>query len=180
MIRRALLSSGGVLLLVCVVAVVAAQTTHAAPASLRSVQPAITVRCDEVVLHLNRHDAVGAGYRVVLGVVSAPPAYLPQMGRDPYSAPFSHWLKAGLAIRAGTAAVTVSLPKEWRNRARIVWGAPGSPATALRFAPCPSTVAPWNGYAGGFLLRSNSACVPLVFAVGNRHGTLRFGVGRHC
>jgi hypothetical protein len=144
------------------------------------VQPPITVRCDEAVLHFKRGDAVGTGYRVVLGTVSAPPAYLPNVGRDRSAAPFSHWLKAGLGIRASTAAVTVSLPKAWRDRARIIWGTPGSPATALRFAPCPSSVATWGGYPGGFLLRHESACVPLTFAVGDRRATVRFGVGRHC
>jgi hypothetical protein len=139
-----------------------------------------TVRCDEVVLHFKRGQDIGGGYRVVLGTVAAPPVYLPQGLRDPSSAPFAYWSKAGIAIRASTAAVRVSLPQEWRNRARIVWGAPGSPATALRFAPCPSTVATWNGYSGGFLLRGSSACVPLIFAVGHRRATLRFGVGRHC
>ena len=144
-------------------------------------QPAITVRCDEVAQNFKSGHDIGGGYRLVLGIVAAPPVYLgPKVGRDPYSAPFSHWEKAGLAIRASTAAVTVSLPREWRNRARIIWGAPGSPATALRFAPCPSAVETWNGYAGGFLLRSSSACVPLIFAVGHRRATLRFGVGRHC
>jgi hypothetical protein len=117
----------------------------------------------------------------VLGIVSAPPVYLgSKVVSDPYSAPFPYWEKAGIAIRAGTVAVTVSLPKEWRNRARIRWGAPGSAATVLRFAPCPSTVETWSWYAGGFLLHRSAACVPLIFAVGNRRATLRFGVGRHC
>jgi len=117
----------------------------------------------------------------VLDVVAAPPLDLSGVARDPASAPFSYWRKAGMWIRASRAAVTVSVPKQWRDRVRIVWGAPGTPATALRFAPCPSNVETWwNGYAGGFQLRMSSACVPLIFTVGNGRATLRFGVGRHC
>ncbi len=37
-----------------------------------------------------------------------------------------------------------------------------------------------NAYAGGFYLRSRTACVPLVFRVGDRSATLRFGIGRRC
>lgn len=140
-----------------------------------------TVRCSEIAYGPGFTEGNGGGgYRVILGAVSAPRIYIPGGARDPSSAPFSHWFKAGLVIRASTAVVTVSLPNGWRDRARIVWGAPGSPATALRFAPCPSPVGAWNGYAGGFLLRTDSACVPLIFAIGHRRATLRFGVGRHC
>jgi len=141
-------------------------------------QPAITVRCAESVLEFKSAD-IGSD-RVLFGAISAPPSYLAQGVLDPTSAPFSHWFKAGLAVRAGTGAVTVSLPKQWRDRARIVWGAPGSPTTALRFEPCSWQAGFWNGYSGGFLLRSSQACVPLIFATGRRRATLRFGVGRHC
>ena len=116
----------------------------------------------------------------MLGAVSAPPKYIPGIATDPSSAPFSHWSKAGLWIRASNTVVTVSLPKEWRDEARIVWGAPGTPATAVRFGPCPSKVSTWDGYSGGFLLRARSACVPLIFSVGDRRTTVRFGVGQRC
>jgi hypothetical protein len=100
---------------------------------------------------------------------------IPGIVVDPSSAPFSHWSKAGLWIRASNTDVTVSLPKEWQDKARIVWGAPGTPATAVRFGPCPSKVATWDGYSGGFLLRAKSACLPLISAVGDSRTTLRFG-----
>ncbi len=122
----------------------------------------------------------GGGYRVVLGAVAAPPVHFPHGVHDLLFAPFAYWTKAGLAIRASKAVVTVSLPKDWRDRARIVWGAPGTPAASVRFAPCPSTVATWNGYAGGFYLRAHSACVPLIFRVGQRTATVRFGIGQRC
>jgi hypothetical protein len=139
-----------------------------------------TVRCGEIGLYSKTGE--GEGYRKVLGAVSAPPRYIAGgTVKVPSSDGFSYWSKAGIWIHASNdAAVTVSLPKEWRARARIVWGAPGTAATAVRFEPCRSLGAAWDGYAGGFLLRSKSACIPLVFAVGNRRATLRFGIGRHC
>ena len=143
--------------------------------------PPVTVRCDQAALHFRTAVGIGQDYRVVLGLVAAPPLSLPQKTVvDPTSAPFRHWSKAGLAIRAQAAVVTVTVPKPWRDRVRITWGSGGTPGTVLRFAPCPSTVDTWDGYPGGFLLRSRSACVPLVFAVGRRRATLRFGVGRDC
>ncbi len=142
-----------------------------------------TVRCDEVTLYFKSSAELGPDYRLVLGAISVPPGSLGKTVRDPTSTPFSYWAKAPLAIRASTAVETVSLPSNWRDRARIVWGAPGTPAAAVRFAACPtprgSPIA-WNGYSGGLMLRTRSACVPLIFAVGNRRATLRFGIGRHC
>jgi hypothetical protein len=63
---------------------------------------------------------------------------------------------------------------------RIAWGDGGG--SALRFASCPAyePKKPWNGYAGGFFLRSGSACLPLIFRVGHRTETVRFGLGRRC
>jgi hypothetical protein len=139
-----------------------------------------TVRCNEIGLYSTTGG--GQGYRAVLGAVWAPPISIAGgTVAVPSSNGFSHWSKAGIWVRASASvAVTVSVPRQWRDRARIVWGAPGTPATAVRFAPCRSLGAEWDGYAGGFLLRAKSACVPLVFAVGSRRATLRFGVGTHC
>ncbi len=129
----------------------------------------------------NLHYLYGASLIVTVPLVGS------YIADKKFSRPLAYGLAglfmAGLAIRASTAVETVSLPEEWRDRARIVWGAPGTPAAAVRFAPCPppsgSPIA-WNGYAGGFMLRTKSACVPLIFAVGDRRATIRFGVGRHC
>lgn len=117
--------------------------------------------------------------RVVLGVVAVPPRYLPQTvrghGRWPY------WSKAGLVIRANSPAVVVRVPPSVWDRVAIAWG-DGGPAAALRFEPCPraSSLGDWNPYAGGFLLKTPAACVPLVFRVGDRTATVRFGVGKRC
>ena len=117
--------------------------------------------------------------RVVLGVVAAPPAYIPQTvrgeGRWPY------WSKTGLVVRADSPPVVVRVPRAWWDRAAITWG-DGGPAAALRINSCPpsSSLGRWNPYSGGFLLKTRSACVPLIFKVGDRSATVRFGVGKRC
>jgi hypothetical protein len=137
----------------------------------------VTVGCDQIIgTAKTGHDA---GYRVVLGLISAPPETLPGTVRVPQFAPFPYWLKAGMVIRASRKPVTVSVPKAWTRRVRIGWGNPASPATVVRFAACPSPRS-WNAYAGGFFLRTRSACVPLAFTAGRSRTTLRFGLGRQC
>lgn len=138
----------------------------------------ITVGCGDIV-GTTGSGRVG-GYRVVLGVVSAPRRFLPGITRVPEFAPFPFWRKAGMVIRSSTETVTVSVPKALRSRLRISWGNPARMATAVRFTPCPSARPTWNGYAGGFFLRGGPACVPLIFTVGGKQASLRFGVDRQC
>jgi hypothetical protein len=52
--------------------------------------------------------------------------------------------------------------------------------SAIRFTPCLSPAGVWNAYAGGFLLKTRGACVPLVFQVGRKRTVVRFGVGVRC
>jgi hypothetical protein len=137
-----------------------------------------TVSCTGIVLRLRSgHEG---GNRVVLGTVSVPPAYLPQVGHSRNKAwPF--FTKRGLGVRGGGPAVVVTVPRAWRRRVAITWGDVGI-VSGLRIAPCSAFLPPkvWNGYAGGFYLRSRSACVPLTFRVGRRTKTVRFGLARRC
>jgi hypothetical protein len=119
-----------------------------------------------------------AGYRIVLGVVSVPPAYRAQVDRSA-SGPWPFWRKAGLVVHADAGPVTVRVPAAWRRRVAIEWGDSGI-VPVLRIARCPRIVKAWNAWAGGFHLRARSACVPLVFSVGRRSATVRFGLGRRC
>jgi hypothetical protein len=139
--------------------------------------PTPTVSCDKIIGRVGSGQA--GGYRVVLGVVSVPPAFLQQV--IPTSQPpWTHWRKAGLVIRGNSLPIYVSVAKSWRGRAAITWGNSGR-TSSLRIARCPPQEdKPWNAYAGGFLLRSRSACVPLVFQVGTRRATVRFGIGKRC
>ena len=139
-----------------------------------------TVPCDEIIL--TAKSGVQGAYRVVLGVVSVPPAYLEQVVATP-GQPWPYWRKAGLVIRGGAGPVNVSVPKAWRSRVAIIWGYRyhDNGYSALRLARCPpSESKPWNAYSGGFYLRSRSACVPLNFRVGQRSRIVRFGIGRRC
>jgi len=156
--------------------VLAMAASGTAAAGARSAD-VVKVGCDQIIgTAKTGHDA---GYRVVLSVVSAPPAALSGVVHAPDSSPFSYWRKAGMVIRAGKKPVTISVPTAWRRRVRIGWGNPAAPASVVIFAACPSPRT-WNAYAGGFYLRAHSACVPLVFAVVGHRATLRFGLGQHC
>ena len=97
-------------------------------------------------------------YRRVLGVVAVPPAYMRQVVPT-RETPWAYWRKQGLVIRATEESVTVTVPKIWRKRAAITWGNSGGPVSSLRIEGCGASSADvGNAYAGGFLLRSPSAC----------------------
>ena len=117
-------------------------------------------------------------YRSVLGVVAVPPAYMAQVVPTRQK-PYAYRHKQGLVVRAIRASVTVTVPTNWRTRAAITWGNSGA-VSSLRIESCGAAADLGRAYAGGFLLRSRSACIPLVFAVGKRAATVRFGVGRVC
>jgi hypothetical protein len=139
--------------------------------------PGPTVPCNQVV-----EPVPNINHRTVLDVVSVPPALQPYAVTT-NNRPWAYFRKAVLNVRAGRTSVTVSVPKPWRTRAGISWGNGGYTGvgivSSLRIAACPSLPG-WRGYAGGFYLRSSSACVPLTFQVGRRSATVRFGIGRSC
>jgi len=118
-------------------------------------------------------------YRQVLGVVAVPPAFMQQVVPTRQK-PWTYWHKQGLVIRAGGEVVTVTVPKIWRGRAAIIWGNSGSAFSSLRFKGCGGSANIGHAYAGGFLLRSPPACIPLIFRAGKRSATVRFGVGHRC
>jgi hypothetical protein len=144
--------------------------------SAESVTRRPSILCDDIILQARTgHDG---GYRVVLGIISVPPARLDQVVPT-HSAPWAYWRKAGLVVRASQRWVSVAVPKAWRTRAAITWGSSG-PVSALRVAPCPSPPKLWNAYAGGFYVRKSHECVPLTFTVGRSLQTVRFGIGGAC
>ena len=119
-------------------------------------------------------------YREVLDHVSVPGIYIPQTVRVDEGR-WRYWSKAGLVVRSGSETVTVIVPATWRGRAGITWGNGGNGVMgSLRIAGCGTDPDIANAYAGGFFLRTRSACIPLVFRVGGRSETVRFGVGRRC
>jgi hypothetical protein len=176
----------GVPLALFAVALAVALLAHvgfAAPSGLS--EPGPTVPCSEAI-DVTRFPYIGNRqpdhrYRLVLGVVSVPPAYMGQVvatGEQPWS----YRRKQGLVVRGSGEPVSISVPAAWRSRAAIAWGygGKGEPFSSLRIAGCGSDKTIGRAYSGGFYLRSRSACVPLVFRVGKRTATVRFGVGQRC
>lgn len=152
---------------------VAGLTGIAAPSAPS--EPPPTVTCDKIIGMVGH----AGSYRVVLGAVAVPQGYHRQIIATRKS-PWPYWRKAGLMVRAGSQPVSVLVPTAWRNRAAITWGNSGI-VSSLRIASCPQSGRErWNAYAGGFRLRARSACVPLIFRVGRRSATVRFGLGRVC
>ena len=142
-------------------------------------RPAPAVACDRVVLHSRIGTA--DGFRILLGSVSVPGSrHLAADAAVTADRRWRYYRNAGIAIRAGTSAVNVSVPEGWRDRVAISWGE--SPASSsIDFAPCGrSGAGAWNAYSGGFHLRTRGDCVPLVVTVGGMSTTVRVGVGRAC
>jgi hypothetical protein len=123
--------------------------------------------------------------KIVLGVISLGPEFL-QPTVPVHQGWWRYWQKHALWILDGHQTVTITVPTAWQNRAAITWGVNVGIVSTLRLPGtlltpgCPVGPLKWNGYAGGFYLRSSSACVPLVFAVGRRSAVVRVGVGRSC
>jgi hypothetical protein len=108
--------------------------------------------------------------------LAPPPAHLEQAA--PTAArPWAYFAKWGIAIRAGSPAVLITVPQTWRHRAGISWGNNLGVVSSLRLLSCPRQPGAWNVYAGGFYLRSPSGCVPLAFHVGRQTATLSFAIG---
>ncbi|SRR6266496_120443 len=161
-------------------AMVVSATARPAPAA-----SARTVPCQEIIDHPKfpyvGHRDPRYRFRLVLGMISAPPAFLGQAVAL-HERPWPYWLKAALVIKAGAPAVSIRVPERWKNRVAIIWGNGNyDPGTSIRIAGnCGTGPDVGNACAGGFYLRSRGACIPLVFSVGDRSATVRFGIGRHC
>jgi hypothetical protein len=84
--------------------------------------------------------------------------------------------------QTGAPLVSIRVPERWKTRVAIIWGNGNHDAgSSIQIAGgCGTDPGVGNAYAGGFYLRSRAACLPLVFRVGNRSATVRFGIGRRC
>lgn len=138
-----------------------------------------TVACDRIALRAG--SGAEDGFRILLGAVAVPGAHhLAHETTATESRQWPYFRNAGVAVRGGTSAVTVTVPEGWRDRIAVSWG--DSPvSSSVRFAPCSgSPERSWNAFSGGFHLRSRADCVPLLVRVGGRSTTVRVGVGRAC
>jgi hypothetical protein len=166
-------------LYVIVVGCVAAQGMVAQAAE----RPQRTIPCNEAIFHTpfprfgssNPRDRA----RLVLDSVMAPPAYLLQTFPSG-ATPWRYFSKRGLVVKNGMSVI-VTVPLAWRQRVAMSWGNAGHGVFhTIRIAACGSDPKRGNAYAGGFFLRSSSACAPLVFIVGNQQQKVWFGIGRRC
>jgi hypothetical protein len=163
--------------LIATVAIAAAGVTMSPSAAQPRASP--RVPCSDVISQ--QASGTADGNRVVLGLVSVPPARI-EHGVTSGIAAWKYFSKWGMAIRSHTA-VTVSVPRGWRSRVAVTWGASTAIAASIHFAPCRSTATrsrPWNSYPGGFFMDTPTTCVPLRITVGHHSRTLRFGIGRNC
>ena len=179
--------NGAVRFALLAIAAIAGAALQVASGSSSPAAPVRHVPCGEAIATTKFPYGRGRGidYRLVLGVVSAPPAYLPRIYRadDPERKrgwPF--WRKQGMVVRNSGESVAIRVPRAWRTRAAITWGNGGSnePFASILLAGCGSDRTQGRAYGGGFYLRSRAACVPLTFRVGRRAATLRFGINRRC
>src|SRR5215472_2484424 len=97
-----------------------------------------TVGCDQII-----QQAGQPGGRLVLGVLAAPPAHLEQAAPTA-TRPWAYFAKYGIAIRAGSPAVLITVPQAWRHRAGIGWGNNLGVASTLRLLSCPRQIGAWN------------------------------------
>jgi hypothetical protein len=171
--------AGAVLVAACT-----ASTGSSATGSHPATRPPVAAAADVCPLPAGNEPTFPGG-KIVLGVISLGPAFL-QPSVPVHQGWWRYWQKHGLWIWAGHQAVTITVPKAWRNRVAITWGVNVGIVSTLRLPGtlltpgCPAGPGTWDGYAGGFYLRSRSACVPLAFAVGRRSAVVRVGVGRRC
>jgi hypothetical protein len=165
---------------------IAGAALQVASGSSSPAAPVRRVPCGEAIATTKFPYVTAAGdYRLVLGVVSAPPAYLPRIYRadsPERKRGWPFWRKQGIIVRNSGESVAISVPSAWRTRAGIVWGngGTGEPFTSVLLVGCGSDRTRGRAYAGGFYLRSRAACVPLMFRVGRRAATVRFGINRRC
>lgn len=82
----------------------------------------------------------------VLGVLAVPPARLEQAAPTA-TRPWAYFAKYGIAVRAGSPAVLITVPETWRHRAGIGWGNNLGVVSSLRLLSCPRQPGAWNVYA---------------------------------
>jgi len=99
-------------------------------------------------------------YRLVLGAVSAPPAYLEQEPSPTGSARWRYFSKKGLVVRAGRQQpVFVSVVRAWRDRAGIAWATVGTASSARSGSPAVP-----DSRTRGTHTRAASICVRVLCA----------------
>lgn len=147
-------------------------------AARAAASPVIVTGCDQIIG--SQKSPFQHRYQVVLGRVDVPVA-ISQKAVSADVAGWRYWSKAGLIVQARSGVVTVTVPAAWRRKAAVSWGnGYPPPQSRLRIASCPPRPDSWNAYAGGFYIRTRTACVPLTFHVGGETRTVTVSIGRRC
>jgi hypothetical protein len=140
----------------------------------------VTVPCTDVI-----DESKAPLEPTILGAAMTPPR-VPSPVAIPEPRPWRYWVKTPLLVRGGSPALTISVAPGWRSRAAIVWGSGHiGPQPSLLVQRCPRApfqrpAYTWNVYAGGFFLRSRSACVPLEFSTAGRRTTVHVSIAGGC
>jgi hypothetical protein len=117
--------------------------------------------------------------REVLGAVLLPLRYQPEQNVTRNS-PGKRWpygVTIFLFIHQRSGAVLATIPRS--SKAAMIWGS-SPPARTFRFKSCSNIGVGANGWTGGLLLKSRTACVPITFQLGTRRKVVPFWIGRHC
>jgi hypothetical protein len=121
--------------------------------------------------------AFPSGYRIVLGDVAVPPAYVGPMLPNG-NGPWRYWREAVFGVKAGSPPVTLSVPVGEQYDAAIDLEVDGT-GSLFHIPGCPPAHA-WKATAGGFYLKAPTACVPLLVRVGQQSAMVWFGLGHPC
>jgi hypothetical protein len=118
-----------------------------------------------------------SGYRIVLGDVAVPPAYVgPMMPNG--NGPWRYFRNAIFGVKGDSPPVTLSVPGSQQHEAAIDLEV-GGLGHIFHIPGCPPSYV-WHATLGGFYLKAPTACLPLTVRVGQQSATVVFGLGRHC
>jgi hypothetical protein len=118
------------------------------------------------------------GWTKVFDKVWLPRHTLGSGATDDFTDGTFHWLKQGLAIRAGST-LTLTVPDAWRGHLAIGWGNPAHPSERITIDRCTYGPAKWLAYAGGYWV-DKFACVPLIVESAGHRKTVRIPLGETC
>jgi hypothetical protein len=95
-----------------------------------------TVGCSQIIQQIGP-----PGGRPVLGALAVPPTHL-EHAAPTGTRPWAYFSKYGIAIRAGSPAVLITVPEAWRRRAAMIVpnadSAPGADVSSTAVSVCRS------------------------------------------
>lgn len=117
------------------------------------------------------------GYRVILGDIAVPPAYVGPMQPNG-NGPWRYWRKVVFGVRGGSPPVTLSVLADQQYVAAIDLEVAGI-GGIFHLPGCPPSHG-WHAAMGGFYLKAPAACLALQVQVAQQSAVVWFGLGRPC